>query len=524
MSNTVDNCMAAYLGHRDYAMDGMIHFACDAAPKKQMTLQEHLKKYHDGKMPKGRCKFLKQYEKEHPEEFKKAVEASAEEKNVDVANKNAAPKKDVPKYGEIRVFHNAQSVTPYKVFKYCPHNTSSDEPGNGFWQQIGNGYQSKGAAQKFADKMSAKANKNDGEGKKDNGGEGDKGKGKWGMTLEDARNEYIKNAVFGGTESSRRGKLDSMLGGYREEDEMKEFVGKLRKYLTGGSTGKPQADPVTNTLADEIEKKMKGGKKDDDKGAKKDGDGDKNKVNRTENQIKNIVKQMNASRSAGDLKERTIHDLPKATKESLVNHLQKIVDGEQKDATEEEVKSAKEWIQKLNDDIKATGNPHKVTKWDGKGLSAKDVSVGDKVVLHGDFIRPELREKGATVNKIHKDGWLEVTMADGSKESVAAAYTTFADKNGGAKKSDGVDKGGDKGGDKKNADKSKLSSVKKFKDDKANGIMDVFRMNGLKTKFGARVLMNDHKKAMEMKFGKEACEAVMKELLDDGKEEFVSRT
>ena len=175
MSNTVDNCMAAYLGHRDYAMDGMIHFTCDAAPKKQMTLQEHLKKYHDGKMPKGRCKFLKQYEKEHPEEFKKAVEASAEEKNVDVANKNAAPKKDVPKYGEIRVFHNAQSVTPYKVFKYCPHNTSSDEPGNGFWQQIGNGYQSKGAAQKFADKMSAKANKNDGEGKKDNGGEGDKG-------------------------------------------------------------------------------------------------------------------------------------------------------------------------------------------------------------------------------------------------------------------------------------------------------------------------------------------------------------
>lgn len=93
MSNTVDNCMAAYLGHRDYAMDGMIHFACDAAPKKQMTLQEHLKKYHDRKMPKGRCKFLKQYEKEHPEEFKKAVEASAEEKNVDVANKNAAPKR-----------------------------------------------------------------------------------------------------------------------------------------------------------------------------------------------------------------------------------------------------------------------------------------------------------------------------------------------------------------------------------------------------------------------------------------------
>lgn len=51
------------------AMDGAdgVTCACDAALKKPQTLEQHLKQYHGGKMPKGKCKFIKQWEANHPE-------------------------------------------------------------------------------------------------------------------------------------------------------------------------------------------------------------------------------------------------------------------------------------------------------------------------------------------------------------------------------------------------------------------------------------------------------------------------
>ena len=73
-------------------------------------------------------------------------------------------------------------------------------------------------------------------------------------------------------------------------------------------------------------------------------------------------------------------------------------------------------------------------------------------------------------------------------------------------------------------DKSKLSSVKKFDDKKAEGIMAILRSSGLKTKFGARVTMNKYKRTLTGSYGEAAWNAVMKELLDDGKEAIVSKS
>ena len=75
----------------------------------------------------------------------------------------------------------------------------------------------------------------------------------------------------------------------------------------------------------------------------------------------------------------------------------------------------------------------------------------------------------------------------------------------------------------KTDDKSKLSSVKKFDDKKAEGIMAILRSSGLKTKFGARVTMNKYKSTLTGSHGEAAWNAVMKELLDDGKEAIVSK-
>lgn len=71
MSN--DELMKAYkCGEKPAAtaaMDGAdgVTCACDAALKKPQTLEQHLKQYHGGKMPKGKCKFIKQWEANHPE-------------------------------------------------------------------------------------------------------------------------------------------------------------------------------------------------------------------------------------------------------------------------------------------------------------------------------------------------------------------------------------------------------------------------------------------------------------------------
>ena len=65
--------------------------ACDAAPKKQQTLEQHLKQYHHGQMPKGDCSWLKQYKKDHPDWQKDAAKVSKGEAAVDTV------KKDEPK-------------------------------------------------------------------------------------------------------------------------------------------------------------------------------------------------------------------------------------------------------------------------------------------------------------------------------------------------------------------------------------------------------------------------------------------
>ena len=69
--------------------------ACDAAPKKPQTLEQHLKQYHGGKMPKGDCKFLKQYKKDHPDWQKDAAKATKGEAAVDTVKKDAPKGKKV---------------------------------------------------------------------------------------------------------------------------------------------------------------------------------------------------------------------------------------------------------------------------------------------------------------------------------------------------------------------------------------------------------------------------------------------
>lgn len=67
--------------------------ACDAAPKKPQTLQQHLKQYHGGKMPTGDCKFLKQYKKDHPDWKSEVPKPSKGESDIDTVKKDAKPKK-----------------------------------------------------------------------------------------------------------------------------------------------------------------------------------------------------------------------------------------------------------------------------------------------------------------------------------------------------------------------------------------------------------------------------------------------
>lgn len=67
--------------------------ACDAAPKKPQTLQQHLKQYHGGKMPTGDCKFLKQYKKDHPDWQSEVPTATKGESDIDTVKKDAKPKK-----------------------------------------------------------------------------------------------------------------------------------------------------------------------------------------------------------------------------------------------------------------------------------------------------------------------------------------------------------------------------------------------------------------------------------------------
>ena len=93
-----ENLMRKYLGLPPLAggeevsasfdgADAACTCACDAAPKKPQTLEQHLKQYHHGQMPKGDCSWLKQYKKDHPDWQKDAAKVSKGESAVDTADK-----------------------------------------------------------------------------------------------------------------------------------------------------------------------------------------------------------------------------------------------------------------------------------------------------------------------------------------------------------------------------------------------------------------------------------------------------
>ena len=105
--------------------------ACDAAPKKPQTLEQHLKQYHGGKMPKGDCKFLKQYKKDHPDWQKDAAKATKGEAAVDTVKKDAPKGKKVSsaefmktegfKKGSLVNYRMAYAYPD--MFQYCPDLT-----------------------------------------------------------------------------------------------------------------------------------------------------------------------------------------------------------------------------------------------------------------------------------------------------------------------------------------------------------------------------------------------------------------
>ncbi len=98
MDSSFDALMSAYKGAQD--TDGMMCYACDAAPKKPQTLQQHLQRYHKGQMPKGDCSWLKQYKKDHPNWKAEAEKVTKAEEDVDTVKKDAkgdGKKKEVSK-------------------------------------------------------------------------------------------------------------------------------------------------------------------------------------------------------------------------------------------------------------------------------------------------------------------------------------------------------------------------------------------------------------------------------------------
>lgn len=90
MDSSFDALMSAYKGAQD--TDGMMCYACDAAPKKPQTLQQHLQRYHKGQMPKGDCSWLKQYKKDHPNWKAEAEKVTKAEADVDSVKKDAKGK------------------------------------------------------------------------------------------------------------------------------------------------------------------------------------------------------------------------------------------------------------------------------------------------------------------------------------------------------------------------------------------------------------------------------------------------
>ena len=98
MDSSFDALMSAYKGAQD--TDGMMCYACDAAPKKPQTLQQHLQRYHKGQMPKGDCSWLKQYKKDHPNWKAEAEKVTKAEEDVDSVKKDAkgdGKKKEISK-------------------------------------------------------------------------------------------------------------------------------------------------------------------------------------------------------------------------------------------------------------------------------------------------------------------------------------------------------------------------------------------------------------------------------------------
>ena len=87
MDSSFDALMSAYKGAQD--TDGMMCYACDAAPKKPQTLQQHLQRYHKGQMPKGDCSWLKQYKKDHPDWQSEVPTATKGESDIDTVKKDA---------------------------------------------------------------------------------------------------------------------------------------------------------------------------------------------------------------------------------------------------------------------------------------------------------------------------------------------------------------------------------------------------------------------------------------------------
>ena len=132
--------------------DGYMAHACDAAPKKPQTLEQHLKQYHGGKMPKGDCKFLKQYKKDHPDWQKDADKATKGESSVDTADKGKkgatpAPKKGADVEDDIRDAVKEAMGVDVRVNRFSNGFSVSYRPSKEDWQKMKNNEMFMGSGQ-----------------------------------------------------------------------------------------------------------------------------------------------------------------------------------------------------------------------------------------------------------------------------------------------------------------------------------------------------------------------------------------
>ena len=130
--------------------DGYMAHACDAAPRKQQTLEQHLKQYHHGQMPKGDCSWLKQYKKDHPDWQKDAAKATKGESSVDTADKGKkgatpAPKKDADVEDDIRDAVKEAMGVDVRVNRFSNGISVGYRPSKEDWQKMKNNEKFKGS-------------------------------------------------------------------------------------------------------------------------------------------------------------------------------------------------------------------------------------------------------------------------------------------------------------------------------------------------------------------------------------------